>query len=69
MKTSLMEDSADFVLEEGIKLTKSKFGFIGFMKDGENVLTIHSWSKSAMEECPREKNVERSEIQCGEYTQ
>jgi signal transduction histidine kinase/CheY-like chemotaxis protein len=51
MKTSSMEDIADFVLEEGIKLTKSKIGFIGFMKDNGSVMDLHSWSKSAMEEC------------------
>jgi len=51
MKTSSMDDIADFVLEEGIKLTKSKIGFIGFMKDNESVMDLHSWSKSAMEEC------------------
>jgi C4-dicarboxylate-specific signal transduction histidine kinase len=51
MRESTIKEIADFVLEEGVKLTQSKIGFIGFMDRDESTLTIQSWSKSAMEEC------------------
>ncbi len=41
----------DFSLEEGIKLTKSKIGYIAFLNSSETVLTMHAWSKKAMSEC------------------
>jgi PAS domain S-box-containing protein len=46
----------DFALEEGVRLTKSKIGYLAFMNEDETVLTMHAWSKSAMDECQmREK--------------
>ena len=45
------KEASHFVLEEGVKLTKSKMGFLGFMNEAETHMTIHAWSKSAMEEC------------------
>src|SRR4030042_6569043 len=41
----------NFVLEEAIRLTGSQIGYFAFMNEEETVLTMHSWSKSAMEEC------------------
>jgi C4-dicarboxylate-specific signal transduction histidine kinase len=51
MREATIKEIADFVLEEGVKLTQSKIGFIGFMDRDESTLTIQSWSKSAMKEC------------------
>jgi PAS domain S-box-containing protein len=51
MKETTIKEIADFVLEEGVKLTQSKIGFLGFMGKDESILTIQSWSKSVMEEC------------------
>jgi len=48
--TSVMK-TADFVLEEGIKLTRSKIGFLGFMNDTETEMAIHAWSKDTMTQC------------------
>ena len=42
---------ADFALEEAVKLTKSKIGFLGFVSDDESAVNIHAWSQSAMQEC------------------
>jgi len=42
---------SDFALEEGVRLTKSNIGFVGFMDEKESVLTIQSWSKTVMEQC------------------
>jgi signal transduction histidine kinase/putative methionine-R-sulfoxide reductase with GAF domain len=46
-----LQQVADFVLEEVVRLTKSKVGFLGFVDEDERVLTIHAWSKHAMEQC------------------
>jgi PAS domain S-box-containing protein len=41
----------DMVLGEIIEMTQSRFGFYGFINEDESVMTIHSWSKEAMEDC------------------
>jgi light-regulated signal transduction histidine kinase (bacteriophytochrome) len=41
----------EFVLEASQPLTASKIGFMGFLNDDESSMTIHSWSKSVMEQC------------------
>jgi len=48
---SSLQELTDFCLEEAIRLTKSKIGYLAFMDDQETVLTMYSWSKTAMEEC------------------
>jgi PAS domain S-box-containing protein len=42
---------ADFALEQGILLTKSKFGLLAFTNEDGSGLTMRSWSKAAMEKC------------------
>ena len=56
MKLNLMADlsikeATDYVLEEGVRLTESEIGFLGFMNETETELTIHAWSRHVMEEC------------------
>jgi putative nucleotidyltransferase with HDIG domain/PAS domain S-box-containing protein len=46
-----LQQIADFILEQGIILTKSAMGFIGFLDDGGKVFTMHGWSKETMKEC------------------
>lgn len=41
----------DMVLVEIIEMTQSRYGFYGFINEDESVMTIHSWSKEAMESC------------------
>jgi len=41
----------DFALEEGVRLTRSALGYLAFMNEDETVLTMHAWSKTAMEQC------------------
>ena len=41
----------DFTLEEGVRLTRSAIGYLAFMNEDETVLTMHAWSKTAMEQC------------------
>ena len=51
MISSPMEELTEFALEEGVKLTGSKVGYLAFLSEDETVLTMHSWSKKALEEC------------------
>lgn len=51
MTEATIQQIADFALEEGVRLTKSKIGFVGFLNEDETILTIQSWSKTVMEEC------------------
>jgi len=46
-----MQEITDFALEEAVRLTESKIGYLAFMNEDETVLTMHSWSKTAMEQC------------------
>jgi|GEM_PF-1724766 len=41
----------EFALEAGLKLTKSRIGYIGFLNEEESILTIPIWSKEVMAEC------------------
>jgi len=45
------DDIATFALENVIALTGSTIGYIAFVNDDETVLTMHYWSKNAMQEC------------------
>ncbi len=41
----------NFALEEGIRMCESKIGYLAFVNEDESILTMQSWSKSAMEGC------------------
>lgn len=41
----------DTVLEEIVSMTKSRYGFYGFLNDDESVMTVYSWSKDALKNC------------------
>ncbi|MFZ5648312.1 MAG: GAF domain-containing protein [Bacillota bacterium] len=51
MTGATIEEIADFVLEEGVRLTGSDVGFIGFLNEDESVMTMHSCSRMKMESC------------------
>lgn len=51
MTESPLHAITDFALEEVVRLTKSKIGYLAFLNEDESVLTMHSWSRSAMAEC------------------
>jgi PAS domain S-box-containing protein len=51
MSEASLQQITDFALEAAVSLTKSKIGYLAFMNEDETVLTMHSWSKTAMEEC------------------
>jgi PAS domain S-box-containing protein len=51
MSEATLREITDFALEEAVRLTQSKIGYLAFLNEDESVLTMHSWSKSAMAEC------------------
>ena len=51
MTESTLKEITDFALEEAVRLTQSKIGYLAFLNEDESVLTMHSWSKSAMAQC------------------
>jgi two-component system phosphate regulon sensor histidine kinase PhoR len=56
MTDATMDQLCDFALEQAVQLTRSRLGYLAFMNEDETVLTMHSWSKSAMEECALPKS-------------
>ncbi len=51
MADAPLKEITDFALEEAVRLTGSQIGYLAFMNEDESVLTMHSWSQSAMKEC------------------
>ncbi|MEW6585284.1 MAG: GAF domain-containing protein, partial [Nitrospirota bacterium] len=51
MTDSTIQNITSFSLEEAIRLTDSKIGYLAFLDEDETVLTMYAWSKTAMEEC------------------
>jgi PAS domain S-box-containing protein len=51
MTEATLQEITDFALEEAVRLTQSKIGYLAFLNEDESILTMHSWSKSAMAEC------------------
>jgi PAS domain S-box-containing protein len=51
MAEATQQEVTDFALEEAVRLTQSAIGYLAFLNDDESVLTMHSWSNSAMAEC------------------
>jgi PAS domain S-box-containing protein len=45
MKEATINEIADFVLEEGIKLTESKIGYLNAVNEDESIQTVLSYSK------------------------
>ncbi len=42
---------SQFAMEEAVRLTGSTIGYLAFVSEDEKVLTMHAWSRSAMQEC------------------
>ena len=51
MGNAPLREITDFVLEEAVRLTESRIGYLAFLNEDESVLTMHSWSKTAMAQC------------------
>jgi PAS domain S-box-containing protein len=51
MSDATINEMAAFTLEQGIALTRSKIGFLGFLSEDEAVYTLHAVSKNAVKDC------------------
>jgi PAS domain S-box-containing protein len=51
MRDASFEQIADFVLDKAVFLTGSEIGFLGFMAEDEEEMTLHTWSERAMRDC------------------
>jgi PAS domain S-box-containing protein len=46
-----LKQVSDHILESLTRMTRSKHGFYGFVDEGEQRMTLHSWSGNAMQDC------------------
>lgn len=51
MTQASIQEVSDFTVDEGVRLTRSRIGFLGFLSEDEAVLTIQSWSRGVMDGC------------------
>ena len=51
MTGASLQEIADFALESAVALTGSKIGYVAFVNEDETVMTMHAWSKTAMQQC------------------
>jgi signal transduction histidine kinase len=51
LDTASIKEITGFALEQAIRLTDSKIGFLGFLNADESVYTLHAVSKDVMKEC------------------
>lgn len=51
MADASIHEITHYAMEEASQLTRSKIGYLAFINEEETVLTMHTWSKSAMAEC------------------
>jgi len=51
MTEASLQEITHFALEEAVRLTQSKIGYLAFTTEDESVLTMHAWSKTAMQQC------------------
>jgi PAS domain S-box-containing protein len=46
-----IQEITSFALEQAVRLTGSRIGYLAFASEDESVLTMHAWSSAAMAEC------------------
>jgi len=45
----------DYTLEECVRLTRSKVGYLHFVNEDQNSLSLYTWSKDVLKDCTAEK--------------
>lgn len=51
MSEAPMDEITSYVMEQGVRITRSKFGFLGFVSENETVFTRHATSGATMKAC------------------
>jgi len=65
MNEAPLSDIVSYAMEEAVRLTQSRIGYVAFVSEDESVLTMYGFSRTALEECsipgsPREFPVAES---------
>ncbi len=61
-----LKSICDHILTTIVRITKSRYGFYGFINDDETEMTIYSWSGEAMKDCSMAQKPEKYKISdCG----
>jgi PAS domain S-box-containing protein len=55
LKIKSENDITDFALEEGVRLTRSKGGYLHFFNEDEQTIQLYSWSKDVLKVCTAEQ--------------
>ncbi|MFO7686958.1 MAG: PAS domain S-box protein, partial [Desulfobacterales bacterium] len=56
MHRASLQEIASYAMEEAVRLTRSRIGYLAFTNEDESVLNMYAWSRSAMKECGIEQN-------------
>ncbi|MBI5579870.1 MAG: PAS domain S-box protein [Deltaproteobacteria bacterium] len=51
MTHASLQEITSFAMEEAVRLTKSRIGYLTFANEDESELTMYAWSRNAMAEC------------------
>ncbi len=51
MEVKAEKELTDFALEEGVRLTKSKGGYLHFFNEDQQTIQLYSWSKGVLKTC------------------
>ncbi len=51
MHHASLQEIASYAMEEAVRLTRSRIGYLAFINQDESVLNMYAWSRSAMKEC------------------
>lgn len=65
LETSSEQELADYALEEAVRLTSSKAGYLHFLQEDEKTIAMFSWSKAVYDECSAAKLTHYSLEQAG----
>lgn len=55
MAEASLADIVEFAMEEAVRLTQSRIGYVAFASEDESVLTMYAWSEEAMRQCDVEE--------------
>jgi|WetSurMetagenome_2_1015567.scaffolds.fasta_scaffold00155_3 hypothetical protein len=65
IEAKVEKDIIDFALEEVVRLTKSKGGYLHFFNEDEQTIQLNSWSKDVMRNCIAAENEHYPLVQAG----
>ena len=51
MTDASLSEIASFTMDEAVRLTESRVGYLAFVNDEQTMLTMYAWSQQAMAEC------------------